>query len=712
MSVAVEQRRYTRFEIELQAQLECADGRLHDCLIRDYCSGGMLVQQHQAGRDRIALRIGQTVTLRTALLTGTGTTRVGIGATVAWSRDDHFGVTFHQASEEIVEALRRHDRIARAGDHRGDGHGRAQGGEARCLARFRHVAQGVLPGLLRELLVKAQQDLVETADRVQSNTEQQQVFGDMNALDDLRNGDVLLRAILERALERADADPPLTPPQPGELSLVDPDDFERWLEASRVATSLERRFGSQLSAIGSRLGGLRCASTPGSLAVPFEPQHFTAALKDVAKRLDLGAITRNVLFDSASHILTERLGGFYADLDAALDAMGAPAAQLKPGVAVRPSPAPQQAPQQPTTASPEPGEAPASPMPHPTAGEAVPAATYATPAGPPGHYVPLASIDPVLLENLLAREREQRETLAHELMTMVADTPDMTDSMASWLQQLNKPLVQEAVADQQFFQNKQHPLREIVDALGHLQMFRANPDPDPADDPLRQQVSTLLESISAGDADAQLLRSVADAVAELTDEQSRRYQRNVERLAEANEGRDRVRHARMAVVDAINSRYAGRQVPEVIPELLDVGWRAVLELAWLNSTDGEGHFADRLALLDNLVAALGGEAFAPNAPRPSCCNASRPNWPRRPSTPFGAMRSSAACAANSADRSPSRWNCSRCRPWIKGPTSLVRRRPKALPSRPGRGPWRSAPRSGSATACASSMHRPASRSCA
>jgi diguanylate cyclase (GGDEF)-like protein len=599
--VAAEQRRYTRYQIKLPAQLECVGEGRCDCMVRDYCSGGMLVHQERARTDAIELQVGQSVTLDTVLLTGPSTRRVRIRATVAWSRDGYFGVTFPAASDAIVEALQRHHRLARA-DQDSD-RGRARGGEARCLARFRHAAKRVLPAMLRALLEKTQAELVESADRVASNVERQQVFGDLNALDGLRDDDSLIRAVLERALERADAAPLRDTPLPGELTLVDPDDFERWLEASRVATALERRFSGQLTAIGSRMAALRGGSAQDDLTVPFEPRHFTAALKDIARQLELGTTTRDVLFDSASLVLAEHLGGLYADLDAVLEAVGAPPAQLHHQVGIR---RPATGPAQERRGDQEADDAPA-----PSTTQVPDTAAHA-PAAADGELV---AVDLDLLHGLLARERQQRETLAHEMMTEVAETPNISDSMASWLQQLNGALVQQAVADQQFFQNGRHPLREIVDALGHLQMFRAGSDDDPADEPLRQRVSGLLESISAGDADARLLRAVADEVAQLTSEQSRQYQRNVERVVESSQGRDRVRRARMAVANEINRRYAGRQVPEVIADLVEVGWRAVLELAWLNATEESAAYDDRLALLDNLVAALGGDAFAPDAPR-------------------------------------------------------------------------------------------------
>ena len=65
---------------------------------------------------------------------------------------------------------------------------------------------------------------------------------------------------------------------------------------------------------------------------------FSGALKDIAKQLELGLIARGALFDSASAVLGDKLGGFYAEINAVLDSMGTPAADVDPKVTVlRPS---------------------------------------------------------------------------------------------------------------------------------------------------------------------------------------------------------------------------------------------------------------------------------------------------------------------------------------------------------------------------------------
>jgi len=603
MSVPAERRRYTRYEIKLQGRIGPVDGHHCECLVRDYCSGGMLLQQPHAESDGDppSYQPGQQLQLRVELLTAKGPRVVRIGGSVAWAGGDYLGLSFAQSSDVIVEALQLHDGLAR--ENTAEQPAQAASSETRSLARLRQFAQGALPALLRDLLVKAGEDLLDAADVVTSDSERQQIYGDINAIDKAREGDFLTRAVLSAAFDSkagAEEDPE---PAGGELSLVDPDDFERWLEASRVANLLDRRFGERLGAIASRLAGMEGSAPSGSLTVPFEPKHFTVPLKDLAKEIDLSAIARKALFDRADALFAEKLTEFYSGVDDVLDAVGAPAARRENRLTV-PRPVRAGGSHPPDQAAVEAGlDADADAR---TAGPAL-TQGYITAHGHGG----AVALDPVLVEQMVRREASHREGLAQELMSYVSETPNMTESLAGWMQMLSVPLAREAAADHQFFQDKQHPLREIVDGLGHLQLFRARPDMDSSEDPIREQVSEILRPIGEGETDPEMLRSIAQALGELSSGQSRLYQRNVERVVEASEGRDRVRRARSEVSTEIRRRYAGRRVPEVVPQLLEVGWRAVLELAAINAFEGDTAYAICLGLLDSVVAVLGGEAFEP-----------------------------------------------------------------------------------------------------
>jgi len=597
MSAADNRRRYERHQTELPGQVELPSGRRYAVVVRDYCRGGMLLQWSVTVAGDLADVLDQSVKLHAQLQTRAGSQPIAVPAKVAWVRGDHLGIAFHVASEGIVKALQTNDRLAAGGTTQPS----SWSGDARGLAKLRHLAQGVLPTIQCDLLRRTTEGLAAVANKVSSNSEQQQVFGDMNALESLGSSEVLTEAILARAFDDSPDGQGQREAGSSELALVDPNDFERWLEASRTSTLLERELSDQLSAIGPRLAALRGRHKDSPYAVPLEPEHFTAALNDVAARFELGQTSRHLLFDKAAQVLGDRLPPLYQEIEELLDALGVPAIQSLRCEAISRGQAPKPA-------------LAAADGPRAGAETVVSGSANAPGYGPQqavGSVIPM--LDTAALNALLAQETVQRESLARELLERVSDTPDMTDSLKEWLQQLSGPLMQQAATDQTFFQNRQHPLRVILDGLSHLQLFRAHPDASADQDALREQITALLEPVRHGETDPSALTTIAQSITRLTSEQSRLYQRRVERVVEASEGRDRVRRARQAIAEELNRRYAGKQVPEVLNELLQVGWRAVLELAWLSYKGDGGRYSEHLEILDALVHALGGDAYDENA---------------------------------------------------------------------------------------------------
>lgn len=601
MSEASERRRYPRYQIRLRGLVGPAGGLQSTCVICDYCTGGMLIQLPTDAPRQVsgAFRVGGEAKLNTEFLTPSGPQPFRISARVAWVGGDNVGLAFVAPSEHIVSALQLHDRIARA--ETGATQAREAGGEARCLARIRHSANGWFPTLVSELLTGTAKELVTTASQLASNVAQQKVFEDIATLERADQVETFIRSL--NGVASGDSGQAALPDvgqmEDGELSLVDTDDFERWLQASRLAKTLEDRFGDVLGSIASRIGAVRGDPAATPAAVPFEPRQLALALKDFAQYADLCDDSRQVLFGHAAELLTRQLGVFYARIDDLLEEMGAPAQRRRYTVELR-GPAPE-----------DQREGSVEPPSH-QAGQAAEASDAPSAAGMRSPFQAVApGLEPAQLARLLANEARRREGLARQMMGAVREIPGLNDSTSEWLQQLDTLLTRSAVADPMFFQDAQHPLRDIIDQLWHLQMFRPSPDAAPDQDPLRNRVNELIGEIADGKPDSASLREVAARLDQEVDEQSKAYLRNVERVAQTSEGRDRVRRARYAVVQEINRRYAGCQVPDVLPELLQVGWQSLLELSWLRAESDRSHHWHLFELLDNLVALLGGEAAQP-----------------------------------------------------------------------------------------------------
>lgn len=608
-----ERRRHVRQAVALAARIETPDRRDVDCRIEDFCQGGMLLCLAETLPDSARPGLQQAIRLHplppmAALAPVPGP--LVIEGRVVWTRGRYLGLSFTNQAAPSIAALMAHlQSINRNGPS--DGADSSPGQLAAAPSSDTGIHE-ILRRLVRDLARNTADELLVTADEAPSTTEQFRVLADRDALQRLPDPDELLARL--REAERARVPTDLTePPSSAELTLIDQDDFERWLEGARLTRMVEDRLGADLARLNARFALAREKVSPDRLDVLSEPRHFTAVLQGIAEELDLGLTARRAFFDRAAKVLGDELPSLYRRIDAVLDTLAVPQVKV-------PSPSKLQSTSpRPATRSRIDRDAPAlgdQTVSRASERDTQDAAGRAS-ASIAAHLaarVRARDGASALIEDRAgvaqwqARERIQRIQFARELLASATDALDLAgDSAPGWLRQLEAPLTHAAQTDPAFFQQPDHPLRAILDGLAHLQALRGGGAMAGNDDPLSRRIAELIAALNADQADQDVWRATADAVAGLASETSRQYQHRVERVVESCDGRERARQARLAVAKALNRRYAGKAVPEVALELLNGGWRAVLERGWLNASGDLKPFQAPSMLLDQLIRALGGK---------------------------------------------------------------------------------------------------------
>ena len=79
------------------------------------------------------------------------------------------------------------------------------------------------------------------------------------------------------------------------------------------------------------------------------------------------------------------------------------------------------------------------------------------------------------------------------------------------------------------------------------------------------------------------------------------FRRNVERVAAAAEGQQKMADARAAVATAINQRVAGKRVPRAVMTLINGGWRDLLSLTFIRQGAQGQEWTDYLSVIDTLL---------------------------------------------------------------------------------------------------------------
>ncbi|MCX7562228.1 DUF1631 family protein [Xanthomonadaceae bacterium XH05] len=170
------------------------------------------------------------------------------------------------------------------------------------------------------------------------------------------------------------------------------------------------------------------------------------------------------------------------------------------------------------------------------------------------------------------------------------------------LAQLQLPLLRVALQDRDFFTDRAHPARRMLEAVAETSMFWSGEDE--IDRELIQKMSTLVRRANEEQsADPSLFRTLmSDLTGHLTTQQ-RKAEVAERRHVEAARGREKLEISRLKAEEAIESALAGKTVPKFLQTLLEQVWTDVLALALLRGGSDSPVFQQHLNLATRLIDA-------------------------------------------------------------------------------------------------------------
>ena len=185
-----------------------------------------------------------------------------------------------------------------------------------------------------------------------------------------------------------------------------------------------------------------------------------------------------------------------------------------------------------------------------------------------------------------------------QFFASVVESPRITQNMQTQLRQLEVPVLKVVMRDRGFFDDKNSPVRGVLNRLAQLSVKggRINPVSQRRIEEVIQRV------VNDFDQDTGVFDWAVRELDGLIERQNLVYRRNVERVTAAAEGAQKVSESKTAVSAALNQRLQGRRVPKVVLSLLDGGWRDLLSLTWIRQGPESQLWEDYLAVIDSLVA--------------------------------------------------------------------------------------------------------------
>lgn len=518
------------------------------------------------------------------------------------------------------------------------------------------LAGGMLERWLALSLTEHERQLFKLADKARSSNEQHAVF---ESLREVKRGraDVAPRFMLyfESVLAQSDAKPSTpAPPRFQELSLVDSRDLEENIALQEISAKAEIRHSQALYALGHRFGVMVGAPALDAESLPIGPQQFCAALRYATACLLIALEHRLLLYRQFDRVGMVEVGVLYGAVNDYLSekrvlrnlqlsarqpvapiAMAAAPAAGGTGAA---APAPRRA-----------GDDTRDSELFDTLRELLAGRRQAAVAEPAqsattSNYVASSEDLQAVLGNLQSRPaapmvlggRVVQRSIAHlrqdllnqlrqftpdgrppQLSSVDTDTLDLvgmlfdfiardmpsSGSTQALLTKLQVPVLRVALRDKGFFTRRNHPARQLLNAVAETGQHWIDEEEGDTDRTLVEKMQLVVDRVSAEfDGRDELFDELLTDLSRHMNMLARKAEVAERRHVDAAKGRERLDLAREHAVQAVSARLGERKVGRLVRSLLEQAWTDVLALTILRQGEDSDTFRRRIDVVERLVA--------------------------------------------------------------------------------------------------------------
>lgn len=187
------------------------------------------------------------------------------------------------------------------------------------------------------------------------------------------------------------------------------------------------------------------------------------------------------------------------------------------------------------------------------------------------------------------------------LVANIADEQKMTGDLRAEFCKMQVPLAALQVADPDIFQAENHPVRELLNYLALLSEpssanFKSN----------AETVKNVIHRLMAADPlNEQAVNVIVKDLRKQIDREKSIIERNVQRVVESCDGRQRIAQVNDYLLDELNSRLADKKVPRVLLRLLDAGWKELMRLSLVREGPESRAWQISVNVIDDVNCLLG-----------------------------------------------------------------------------------------------------------
>jgi hypothetical protein len=209
-----------------------------------------------------------------------------------------------------------------------------------------------------------------------------------------------------------------------------------------------------------------------------------------------------------------------------------------------------------------------------------------------------------LQESPLGTKANQLESMTIELVAMlfdfIFDTKDLPDGIKALLARLQIPVLKAAMLDGAFFAKKNHPSRQLVNALAE-----AGRGWSPAmgtNDPLYNHIEAIVRRILDGFTDnLEVFDEAREKLGAFLAEEEQAAETNIQTTATEIDQEDRKQVAMTLAKSEVERRIEMYPVPNFLAWFLREQWIHMLEDVYLKHGEESGSWEQSIAMLEDLV---------------------------------------------------------------------------------------------------------------
>jgi diguanylate cyclase (GGDEF)-like protein len=320
-------RRYTRYEINLAATLVADNSSFIQCVIRDFCSGGMFIEVKQ-GKGLHSLKQNQIIQVQFITKLDQGEEEFSLEVQIMHIKSIGIGVAFEGNSEQAFKVLKKQiqNSLGLAGVERRNNL-ESQAKQDKLETDLSSLMKEAFSSIIDKYYSHIKLKLAEVIEKG-GGYQEQRILNDA-----ITNFKINKEVFVESFCSVTDQDSSLLSSSPFNqidetqaescLSLVEKNDFEDWLNLSSIIRHLETLFEGELKSLQDKMGYILEVDS-NILLNPLCPAKLCDRFRDTLSEIEENDLTKRSMYVLFEETLINYLSELYGKMDAILLANGAP----------------------------------------------------------------------------------------------------------------------------------------------------------------------------------------------------------------------------------------------------------------------------------------------------------------------------------------------------------------------------------------------------